>query len=153
MTSYLNGCPHFFCVSLYFFLKLIVTCRLCAIYVREDDNSNLEVMITWFPWITWTSLSAVGKKLLNLIVHSFLHSPLDIAGGKHYQKVTIHISRLVLQNVALSGCFPCILCYPIVFPTFFWLVCYCSMSPCFSPGNWLSLSIIVNWELPFQVTT
>ena len=24
-----------------FFLKLIVTCRLCVIYVREDNDSNV----------------------------------------------------------------------------------------------------------------
>ena len=32
-----------FCVSplITFFLKLIVACRLCVIYVREDNDSNV----------------------------------------------------------------------------------------------------------------
>ena len=29
-----------------------------------------------------------------------------LAGGKHYQKITILIFRLVLQNFAIPGCFP-----------------------------------------------
>ena len=37
-----------FCCSflIYFFLKLIVACRLCVIYVREDNDSNVWAMIT-----------------------------------------------------------------------------------------------------------
>ena len=49
MTSQLNRCLHLF-VSLYSFfsfLKLIMTCRWCVIYVTEDDNLNYAyVMIT-----------------------------------------------------------------------------------------------------------
>ena len=32
-----------FCVSffIFFFLKLIVACRLCVIYVMEDNDSNV----------------------------------------------------------------------------------------------------------------
>ena len=39
----LNGCSHFFVVLclIPFFLKLIVACRLCVIYVREDNDSSL----------------------------------------------------------------------------------------------------------------
>ena len=33
-----------------------VTCRLCVIDVREDNDSNVKVMITPLIWITWTSL-------------------------------------------------------------------------------------------------
>ena len=41
MTSQLNGCPRFLLfLNSFFFLKLIVACRLC-IYVREDNDSNL----------------------------------------------------------------------------------------------------------------
>ena len=41
-------------------------------------------------------------------------SPLSItilffAGGKHYQKIAIHIFRLVLYHFAIPGCFPYIL--------------------------------------------
>ena len=31
-----------------FFLKLIVACKLCGIYVREENDSNVEAMITRF---------------------------------------------------------------------------------------------------------
>ena len=43
MICQLNGCPHFFVVFFFipFFLKLIVASRLCVIYVREDNNSNV----------------------------------------------------------------------------------------------------------------
>ena len=42
MICQLNGCPHFFVVLFLipFFLKLIVACRLCVIYVKEDNDSN-----------------------------------------------------------------------------------------------------------------
>ena len=41
---------------------------------------------------------------------SFLNSCLGgLAGGKHYQKITIPIFWLVLQNFAIPGCFPYIL--------------------------------------------
>ena len=56
-----------------FFLKLIVACRLCVIYVREDDNSYVYVMITWFIWILWTLLSAVRKERLLKLNHSHTH--------------------------------------------------------------------------------
>ena len=65
MISQLNGCPFLF-LFIIFFLKLIVASRLCVIYVKEDDNSNVQVMITWLIWITWTSLSAVWKRAVKL---------------------------------------------------------------------------------------
>ena len=34
--------------------------------------------------------------------------------GKHYENIIVPIFRFVLQNFALPGCFPCILCYPII---------------------------------------
>ena len=30
-----------------FFLKLIVTCRLCVIYEREDHDSNVEALVDY----------------------------------------------------------------------------------------------------------
>ena len=42
---------------------------------------------------------------------SSLNSSLCFAGGKHYQKITIPIFRLVLQNFAIPGYFPYILFY------------------------------------------
>ena len=44
MICQLNGrVPSLFCCSFstHFFLKLIVACRLCVIYVREDNDSNV----------------------------------------------------------------------------------------------------------------
>ena len=40
MICQLNVCPNFFVVLFLipFFLKLIVACRLCVIYVREDNE-------------------------------------------------------------------------------------------------------------------
>ena len=45
-----------FCCSFLipFFLKLFVACRLCDIYVREDNDFNVYAMITQLMWTTWT---------------------------------------------------------------------------------------------------
>ena len=50
-------------------LKLIVTCRLCAKSVRED-NSNEWFMITW---LIWTLMSAKSRWTLSSM-HSLTHS-------------------------------------------------------------------------------
>ena len=42
---------------------------------------------------------------------SFLNSSLGLARGKHYQKITIPVFRVVLQNFAIPGYFPYILFY------------------------------------------
>ena len=63
---------------------------------------------------------------------SFLNSSLGLAGEKHYQKITIPIFRLVLQNFALPGYFHYILFYCYLFSLLFsgWFVItvYGSMS-------------------------
>ena len=46
---------------------------------------------------------------------SFLNSSLGLAGEKHYQKITIPIFRLVLQNFTIPGYFPYILFYCYLF--------------------------------------
>ena len=46
---------------------------------------------------------------------SFLNSSLGLAEGKHYQKITIPIFRLVLQNFAIPSYFPSILFYCYLF--------------------------------------
>ena len=58
--------------------------------------------ITISNHFSWTSVS-----------HPFpsLNSSLGFAGGKHYQKITIPIVRLVLQNFVLPCCLPYILFY------------------------------------------
>ena len=51
------------------------SCRLCVIYVREDNDSSVQIMITRLVWTTWTPLSTVPKRLLNLITRlCILHS-------------------------------------------------------------------------------
>ena len=35
-----------------FFFNFVVACRLCVIYVNEDNDSNVQAMITWFIWTT-----------------------------------------------------------------------------------------------------
>ena len=49
--------------------------------------------------------------------HAFssLNNSLGLAEGKYYPKFTIPIFRLVLQNFALPGCFPCILFCRFIF--------------------------------------
>ena len=55
--------------------------------------------------------SILTKRSLQNFVHD--SSSLGLAGGELYQKNTILIFRLVLQNFAIPGCFPYILfcCY------------------------------------------
>ena len=43
-----------------------------VIYVTEDNDSNVEVMITQLIWITWTLMFIVRDRLLNLITHSLV---------------------------------------------------------------------------------
>ena len=53
---------------------------------------------------------------------SSLNSSLGFAGGKHYQKITILIFRLVVQNFAIPGCFPYIFFSMAIFSPYFLLV-------------------------------
>ena len=39
----------------------------------EDNDFNVQVMITRLMWTIWTSLSAVRERPLNLITHSSLN--------------------------------------------------------------------------------
>ena len=68
---------------------------------------------------------------------SSLNYSLDFAGGKYYQKITIPIFRLVLQNFAIPDCFPCILFYHYRFSFLssgWFIIAVCGF-----------ISIIVNW--------
>ena len=60
---------HFVFVFYQFFLKLIVSCRLCAICLREYNHYSVHVIITRLIWITWTSRSVVRERLINAITH------------------------------------------------------------------------------------
>ena len=51
-----------FIILIVFFFSLIKTCRLWVIYVREDNYSNVKVMIKWLIWTIWTLMSSVLKK-------------------------------------------------------------------------------------------
>ena len=42
---------------------------MCVIYVGEDNDFNVQAMITRLMWTIWTSLSAVRERPLNLITH------------------------------------------------------------------------------------
>ena len=53
-----------------YFLKLIVACSLCVIYVKEDNDSNVWAMITR---LIWTPMSIVPQKAIKLN-HSLTHS-------------------------------------------------------------------------------
>ena len=61
-----------FIISIVFFLWLIITCRLWAIYVREDNYSKVKLMITRLIWTIWTPMSSVPKRQINLISLSLL---------------------------------------------------------------------------------
>ena len=54
-------------VLAFFFLKLIVPCILCVIYVRKDNECN--VMIGYDYTAIWTPTSAVSKRPLNSLTH------------------------------------------------------------------------------------
>ena len=43
-----------------------MACKFYVTYVREDDDSNIRAVITWF---IWTSLSAARDRPLNFIIH------------------------------------------------------------------------------------
>ena len=62
----------FFFIIYSFFLWSIVTCRLCIIGIREDNDFNIEVMITQFIWTLWILMSSVLKREINLITHWLL---------------------------------------------------------------------------------
>ena len=53
-----------------------------------------------------------------------LNSSLGFAGGKHYQKITIHIFRSIFKNFTIPGYFPYILFYhyPFSLPSSGWFV-------------------------------
>ena len=63
----IRGPLTFLCLFfIHIFLKLIVTCRLYVIYVREDNDSNVYVMIAWLLWTIWIQIPTVPRRLLNL---------------------------------------------------------------------------------------
>ena len=68
---------------------------------------------------------------------SFLNSSLGLAGGKHYQKITIPVFRFVLQNFTIRGYFPYILfyCCTLSLLSSGWFVIAVQYVPLFQSGN------------------
>ena len=52
---------------------LIATWSLCVFDVREDNNSNILVMIKRIIGITWTFMSDVRERTLDLITHTLTY--------------------------------------------------------------------------------
>ena len=74
MICQINGALTFFVYYFNrFFLRLIITCRLWVIYVREDNYSNVWVMIKRLIWTIWTPMSSVLKKADKLNLSLSLH--------------------------------------------------------------------------------
>ena len=76
---------------------------------------------------------------------SFLNSFWCLSGGKHFQKITITIFRLVLQNFAIPGCLQYILFYRYLFSSLsssWFVIAICG--PISVQGNSQALIIIVN---------
>ena len=68
-----------------FFLKVNCGLQLCVIYVREDNDSNVQAMIKRLVWAIWTLMSAVPKKAVKLN-HSFT---LAISGKNLFETIVI----------------------------------------------------------------
>ena len=88
MICQINGALTFFVYYFnWFFLRLIITCRLWVIYVREDNYSNVQVMIKWLIWTIWTPMSSVLKKAdkLNLSLSPYSYF---LSGNKYRKNIT-----------------------------------------------------------------
>ena len=67
MTSQHNGCPHFLVLFLIpFFLKLIVACRLCVIYVRECMIPMYRLWLHGLYWLNGAHYLLFEKGRKNL---------------------------------------------------------------------------------------
>ena len=83
MICQINGALTFFVYNLNcFFLRLIITCGLWIIYVREDNYSIVQVMIKRLIWTIWTLMSSVLKKAVKL---NLSLSPCERANDFVYQ--------------------------------------------------------------------
>ena len=121
--------------SWFYFLTLIATCTLCVIYVREDDNSNVQVMITWLIWLTWTSLSAARspKKAIKLN-HPLTYSLATVICALHGQKYAA--LRLAWYRTCYNPS-----SWPIT--RFIELYIYILIGPEISIDNWMNCKILI----------
>ena len=76
---------------------------------------------------------------------SFLNSSLSFTGGKHYQKITIPIFRLVLQNLLFQVTFLIFFSTALFSPYFLQVCLLLQYVGLLQPRNYLSLRAIVNW--------
>ena len=117
MICQINGALTFFVYYFnWFFLRLIITCRLWVIYVREDNYSNVQVMIKWLIWTIWTPMSSVLKKAdkLNLSLSLSLsgqrqaiirtQAGIMLIGplGRNFNEILIKIHTLSFKNMHLK---------------------------------------------------
>ena len=67
----------------------------------------------WLCAVCWSNFMCHHQLWSTSVSHpfSFLNSSLGLTGGKYYQKITIPIIRIILQNLAFPGCFSYILFY------------------------------------------
>ena len=78
-------------------------CWLCVIYVRENTASNVKVMITQLIWITWTLLSVVQERPLNLITHSLTGKIFpEIISRVHKHSNSIFNSSPLVPHICFS---------------------------------------------------
>ena len=105
-------------------------------YLNNPIFSNLGLCTAW--WACFMCLHELWPKSVS---HRFssLNSSLGLTGGKCYQKITIPIFRLILQNFAFHMLlFHMFFTYSFLLLSFiltlFRLVCYCCMWLYFSQG-------------------
>ena len=129
------------CVGVGGFSKVVAT------FNHVGGSCNLFMATTRDVWIipSFSNLGLCAARWARFMCHhelwptsvshpfSFLYSSLGLAGGKHFQKITISVFRVVFQNFAIPGCFIFFYCYILL--TLFWFICYCSMWLCFSQGT------------------
>ena len=118
--------------SLGAFFKVVATLN------HVGKSFNLYMVTTWDVWIipSFSNLGLYAAFWAHFMCHhelwptseshpfSCLDSVLGLTGGKHYQKITIPIFRLVLQHFAIPGSFPHIIfCHYLFFLfSFGWFV-------------------------------
>ena len=98
-------------IWLYISISILFRSDCCSPYVYiYHQQGCLNNPIPWNFGLCvacWACFTCLHELWATLVSHPFssLNSSLGLAGGKHYQKVSISIFGLVLQNFPLPGCF------------------------------------------------
>ena len=80
-------------------------------YLNNPIFSNLGLCA-----VCWAHFMCHHELWPTSVSHPFSpNSSLGLTGEKYYLKITVPLFRLVLQNFAVPGCFPCILFYSYLF--------------------------------------